>query len=484
MWSKQIFLTLLLVSSFSFAEETVTKKAEEHKKQEHKKQYQKKHVQKKKAPIKYKTKYYPKPNAKPIVLGKEKYGSAYKSLQGLKGVYINLDPYLKGYKARGMKAEFDVKKAVISILKKHHLKLLTKKEAQKYLGQPTLNLSPSFPAFLGPYKKGEKHKKPKPNCCSAGLSGAYTEGVSTLRHSDINMVLTTWKASENTSNCTKLKKWFPQAVIKVVKKFVADKDKANKVYVPAKKKVVKKKVVKKKVVHKKVATGYTGYTGYSKKKIIGYELVKEPLYRKVVTYKNVPNKKVVTHYKAPVHKVVEHKTVYHKPVVHKVVQHKTVYHKPAVVHKPKPVIKKPIVHKPVYKKPVSKKPIVKTPAKDLGCNMVMMMYIELFKTNSTRIIKSKYFVLDKLAETIKKCPTYEYVIESHADQRASFEYNDKLSRNRGKSIAQYLYTKGVKPERFKIESYGEMRPINLGTTEEDYATNRRVVVIPHKIKGK
>lgn len=127
-----------------------------------------------------------------------------------------------------------------------------------------------------------------------------------------------------------------------------------------------------------------------------------------------------------------------------------------------------------------------TPAEtgNMECNTSLMMYIEMFKTDETDIMPSKYFVLDKLAEAINSCPTYNYIIETHADPRASFGYNENLSEERAKSIAQYLVFKGVGKHRFEMQSFGERRPVAMGTSDEDYAANRRVVVTPYRVSGK
>lgn len=134
-------------------------------------------------------------------------------------------------------------------------------------------------------------------------------------------------------------------------------------------------------------------------------------------------------------------------------------------------------------KPVPVAAPAPTPAEtgNMECNTSLMMYIEMFKTDETSIMPSKYFVLDKLAEAINSCPTYNYIIETHADPRASFGYNESLSKERARSIEQYLIYKGVADHRFEMQAFGERRPVTMGTTDEDYAANRRVVVTPYRV---
>ncbi|CAA6801084.1 MAG: Outer membrane protein OmpA [uncultured Thiotrichaceae bacterium] len=125
-----------------------------------------------------------------------------------------------------------------------------------------------------------------------------------------------------------------------------------------------------------------------------------------------------------------------------------------------------------------------TPAESgaMECNTSLMMYIEMFKTNQTHIMPSKYFVLNKLAEAMMSCPTYHYIIETHADPRASHAYNEKLSEKRAASIKRYLMNKGVDENAFEMMAFGESRPVTAGVADEDYAANRRVVVTPIKVQ--
>jgi outer membrane protein OmpA-like peptidoglycan-associated protein len=127
-----------------------------------------------------------------------------------------------------------------------------------------------------------------------------------------------------------------------------------------------------------------------------------------------------------------------------------------------------------------------TPAStgNMECNSALMLYIEMFSTGSAKIMTSKYFVLDKLAASMKSCPTYNYMIETHADQRGDAAFNEKLTQERAASIRQYLVSKGVGDSRFELQSFGRDKLVTTSTTEEDYAANRRVVVTPYKVKAK
>lgn len=116
---------------------------------------------------------------------------------------------------------------------------------------------------------------------------------------------------------------------------------------------------------------------------------------------------------------------------------------------------------------------------NMSCNTSLMMYIEMFKTNATDIMPSKYYVLNKLADAMKACPRYQYLIETHADKRSTHAYNYRLSSLRAKSIRYYLIAQGVAGDQFDIQPFGDTKPVTNGTSDEDYAANRRVVVTPY-----
>jgi outer membrane protein OmpA-like peptidoglycan-associated protein len=116
------------------------------------------------------------------------------------------------------------------------------------------------------------------------------------------------------------------------------------------------------------------------------------------------------------------------------------------------------------------------------CSANLMMYIEMFKTDSSFIIPSKRYILKKLANVMKSCPDYNYLIETHADARASKEYNRKLTEKRAKSIRFYLLSQGVRDAQFDIQPFGESEPVVDGETQEDHVANRRVVVTPFRVR--
>ncbi|TXR54020.1 peptidoglycan-associated lipoprotein Pal [Reinekea thalattae] len=66
------------------------------------------------------------------------------------------------------------------------------------------------------------------------------------------------------------------------------------------------------------------------------------------------------------------------------------------------------------------------------------------------------------------------VLEGHADERGTREYNLALGERRAKQVAAYLQVQGVSASQIDVVSYGEEKPLSAGNTEEAYSQNRRV----------
>ncbi|MEK9711992.1 MAG: peptidoglycan-associated lipoprotein Pal [Thalassolituus sp.] len=68
------------------------------------------------------------------------------------------------------------------------------------------------------------------------------------------------------------------------------------------------------------------------------------------------------------------------------------------------------------------------------------------------------------------------VLEGHADERGTPEYNIALGERRAISVRQYLMLKGAQSSQIKVVSFGEEKPAVTGSTEGAYAKNRRVEI--------
>ncbi|NKF52445.1 peptidoglycan-associated lipoprotein Pal [Shewanella sp. WXL01] len=74
-------------------------------------------------------------------------------------------------------------------------------------------------------------------------------------------------------------------------------------------------------------------------------------------------------------------------------------------------------------------------------------------------------------------PNVRVLIEGHADERGTPEYNIALGERRAKAIAKYLQSMGVQPSQMSFVSYGEEKPLDFSRTESGFAKNRRGVLV-------
>ena len=65
-------------------------------------------------------------------------------------------------------------------------------------------------------------------------------------------------------------------------------------------------------------------------------------------------------------------------------------------------------------------------------------------------------------------------IEGHTDSTGASDYNQRLSEERARSVANYLKSRNIVDARFEIVGFGENYPIADNSTPEGRAQNRRV----------
>jgi peptidoglycan-associated lipoprotein len=82
-------------------------------------------------------------------------------------------------------------------------------------------------------------------------------------------------------------------------------------------------------------------------------------------------------------------------------------------------------------------------------------------------------VLAQKVTVLRANPEVALLITGHADERGSIEYNLALGMRRASSVRDYLIGFGIDATRFNIETMGEDRPLDPGTSEAAYARNRR-----------
>ncbi|MFA5684002.1 MAG: peptidoglycan-associated lipoprotein Pal [Lysobacteraceae bacterium] len=81
------------------------------------------------------------------------------------------------------------------------------------------------------------------------------------------------------------------------------------------------------------------------------------------------------------------------------------------------------------------------------------------------------------AKYLRDRPSARITLEGHADERGSREYNLGLGERRGNAVNQALIGSGGAASQLTVVSYGEERPVALGSSETSWQQNRRVEIV-------
>ena len=86
-------------------------------------------------------------------------------------------------------------------------------------------------------------------------------------------------------------------------------------------------------------------------------------------------------------------------------------------------------------------------------------------------------VLDGHAKYLAVNPQARVIVEGHADERGTVEYNLALGEHRAHAVKRYLTVQGVSANQLEVVSFGEERPAKIGSGESSWAANRRVELV-------
>lgn len=98
-----------------------------------------------------------------------------------------------------------------------------------------------------------------------------------------------------------------------------------------------------------------------------------------------------------------------------------------------------------------------------------------FDTDSSELTARARTTLDLQAQWLARYPAYNFVIEGHADERGTREYNIALGARRAAAVRAYLIARGVNSGRMSTISYGKERPVALCNDISCWSQNRRAV---------
>ena len=100
-----------------------------------------------------------------------------------------------------------------------------------------------------------------------------------------------------------------------------------------------------------------------------------------------------------------------------------------------------------------------------------------FGFDSAALTVSARSTLNRQAAFLSLNPDLMIVIEGHADERGTREYNLALGDRRATAVRDYLVAKGINSARVRTVSYGKERPAVSGSDEAAWAKNRRAATV-------
>jgi len=100
-----------------------------------------------------------------------------------------------------------------------------------------------------------------------------------------------------------------------------------------------------------------------------------------------------------------------------------------------------------------------------------------FETDSTELTSQAVQTLEKQAQWLRAYPQYAFIIEGHADERGTREYNIALGARRAQTVRDYLISRGVGGQRMRTISYGKERPVAVCNDISCWSQNRRSVTV-------
>ena len=101
----------------------------------------------------------------------------------------------------------------------------------------------------------------------------------------------------------------------------------------------------------------------------------------------------------------------------------------------------------------------------------------LFEVDQSTLTAEGRATLDGQAVWLLQNADFTAVIEGHADEQGTREYNLALGFRRANAVREYLVSRGVPASRLEVTSFGKERPIEVCSNETCYAQNRRAVTV-------
>lgn len=120
---------------------------------------------------------------------------------------------------------------------------------------------------------------------------------------------------------------------------------------------------------------------------------------------------------------------------------------------------------------------VKAPEPQAPQSEVITLRGVLFAYNSSQLTPTAESQLLELMAKLKNTDVTSIKVIGHTDSKGSDAYNQKLSERRASSVAAFLMSQGLAPDKLTSQGMGESQPVADNATEEGRAQNRRVELV-------
>ncbi|HAQ37427.1 MAG TPA: OmpA family protein [Saprospiraceae bacterium] len=130
----------------------------------------------------------------------------------------------------------------------------------------------------------------------------------------------------------------------------------------------------------------------------------------------------------------------------------------------------------------TKKILTELDSKTLKEGQVIRIEKLFFEADSCNFTPSSLHVLNEIYQFLHTNPKITIEIGGHTNGVPDKTYCDELSLQRAKSVAEYLYQKGIPKNRIVYKGYGKDKPIATNKTKEGRDKNQRVEIKILRIK--
>jgi peptidoglycan-associated lipoprotein len=121
-----------------------------------------------------------------------------------------------------------------------------------------------------------------------------------------------------------------------------------------------------------------------------------------------------------------------------------------------------------------KGPVTPGTQRDFSVNVGDLVY---FSSDSSDLTPEAQGTLQKQVAWLKQYPQFTIMVEGHADERGTREYNIALGARRATTVRNFLAQNGINAQRLKTISYGKERPVAVCDDISCWSQNRRAQTV-------